>query len=299
MSSRPQSLLLHCSCSSVRPAPAFAQGTIAAWGSNRNGECDVPAPNAGFVAVAAGGIHSLGLKADGRVEAWGDNHYGQCAVPGPNAGFVAVAGGGDHSLGLRTGGTVVAWGRSDSSQCVIPAPNAGFTAIAAGQWHSLGLKADGRIVAWGHSDHGELQCSGAERALRGGGRGWSSQLGPQGRRDDRRLGVEQLRPVRCPRTKCQLRGCGRGDTCTASAFGPTGRSSRGAGTSTGSAMFRRPIANFVAVAGGNTFSLGLRGDGTIRRLGAELLRPVRCPGTEHGVRGGRGRYRLAKSGRSR
>jgi len=33
--------------------------------------------------------------------AWGHNEYGQCDVPSPNSGFVAVAGGGLHSLGLR------------------------------------------------------------------------------------------------------------------------------------------------------------------------------------------------------
>lgn len=33
-----------------------------AWGSNRAYECSVPAPNAGFVAIAAGYGHSLGLK---------------------------------------------------------------------------------------------------------------------------------------------------------------------------------------------------------------------------------------------
>ncbi len=38
-------------------------------------------PNSGFVAIAAGGIHSLGLKDDGSVVAWGDNGVGQCDVP--------------------------------------------------------------------------------------------------------------------------------------------------------------------------------------------------------------------------
>jgi hypothetical protein len=32
-----------------------------AWGYNRFGQCDVPAPNADFVAVAGGMYHSLGL----------------------------------------------------------------------------------------------------------------------------------------------------------------------------------------------------------------------------------------------
>ncbi len=35
----------------------------------------------GFAAVAAGGNHGLGLKADGSIVAWGWNTYGQCDVP--------------------------------------------------------------------------------------------------------------------------------------------------------------------------------------------------------------------------
>ncbi|NIM51884.1 MAG: hypothetical protein GTO22_22010, partial [Gemmatimonadales bacterium] len=50
---------------------------------------------------AAGCEHSLGLKSDGSIVAWGWNDYGQCDVPSPNTGFVAVAGGGFHSLGLK------------------------------------------------------------------------------------------------------------------------------------------------------------------------------------------------------
>ena len=53
------------------------------------------------MAVAAGQYHSLGVKADGSIVAWGDNGYGQCNVPAPNSGFVAVAGGYWHSLGLK------------------------------------------------------------------------------------------------------------------------------------------------------------------------------------------------------
>jgi hypothetical protein len=61
----------------------------------------VPAPNSGFVAVAAGGLHSLGLKADGSIVVWGYNLWGQINVPAPNSGFVAVAAGGVHSLGIQ------------------------------------------------------------------------------------------------------------------------------------------------------------------------------------------------------
>jgi hypothetical protein len=33
-----------------------------AWGSNEYGQCDVAEPNMGFVGIAGGGYHSLGIK---------------------------------------------------------------------------------------------------------------------------------------------------------------------------------------------------------------------------------------------
>ena len=111
-----------------------------AWGYSGHGQCVVPEPNTGFIAVAAGELHSLGLKSDGTIVAWGDNFWTQCDVPDPNSDFVAVAGGGFHSLGLKSDGTIVAWGRNDVFQCDVPAPNADFIAIAGGTLHSLGVK---------------------------------------------------------------------------------------------------------------------------------------------------------------
>ena len=100
----------------------------------------MPSPNTGFIAIAAGGYHSLGLKTDGSIVAWGSNGYGQCTVPLPNTGFTAIAACGMHSLGLKTDGSIVAWGDNYKGQCDVPSPNTGFTAIAAGGYHSLGLK---------------------------------------------------------------------------------------------------------------------------------------------------------------
>jgi len=76
-------------------------GSIVAWGYNSTAQCEVPAPNTDFVAIAAGERHSLGLKADGSIAAWGYNYYGQCEVPAPNTGFAAIAAGSFHSLGLK------------------------------------------------------------------------------------------------------------------------------------------------------------------------------------------------------
>ena len=60
-----------------------AQGSIVGWGSQVIG-VDL---SQGFVAVVAGRYHSLGLKSDGSVVAWGDNKYGQTNLPAPNADF--------------------------------------------------------------------------------------------------------------------------------------------------------------------------------------------------------------------
>jgi len=114
-------------------------GTIVAWGSNASFQCDVPEPNEGFIAVAAGHYHGLGLRRDGVVVVWGNNNYGQWNIPAPNAGFAAVAGGAAHSVGLKRDGTIVAWGWNNHGQCEVPAPGSGFAAAAAGGWHSLGL----------------------------------------------------------------------------------------------------------------------------------------------------------------
>ncbi len=87
---------------------------IVAWGDNSSGQCDVPAPNVDFVAVAGGVGHSLGLKYDGTIVAWGWNFNGQCDVPAPNADFVAIGGGAYHSLGVRSYDAPVervTWGR--------------------------------------------------------------------------------------------------------------------------------------------------------------------------------------------
>ena len=147
-------------------------GFIVAWGKNVDGQCNIPALNEGFVAVAGGGDHSLGLKSDGSIVAWGYSGWGQCNVPAPNENFVAVAAGNEHSLGLKSDGSIVAWGFNDDGQCIIPAPNEGFVALTGGWYHSLGLKLDGTIVAWGSNITG--QCNLPEQnegfvAIAGGG----------------------------------------------------------------------------------------------------------------------------------
>jgi hypothetical protein len=152
-------------------------GEILAWGRNHYGQCSVPYPNTGFVMVAAGGNHSLGLKEDGSIRAWGQNNKGQCNVPSPNSEFVAIAAGTYHSLGLKEDGSIVAWGSNDEGQCSVPAPNTGFVAIAAGAIHSLGLKEDGSIVPWGDNTAGQCSVPPPNSGFSAVAAGWGHSLG--------------------------------------------------------------------------------------------------------------------------
>ena len=116
---------------------------------------DTPTGN-DFVAISAGGRHSLALKSDGSLVAWGFNDDGQVSGTPTGNDFIAIAAGGYHNLALKSDGSLVAWGRTDQGQCNVPAPNTGFVAIAAGYAHSLALKSDGSVVAWGLDDNNQV-----------------------------------------------------------------------------------------------------------------------------------------------
>ncbi|MBV8858902.1 MAG: S8 family serine peptidase [Acidobacteria bacterium] len=179
-----------------------ADGTVWAWGSNQSGQVGVQEqfntfrtrpvqlPGlAGFVAVAAGGAHSLALKSDGTVWAWGSNTSGQVgngtftqAVYAPVqvsglSNVKAIAAGPNYSLAVKTDGTVWGWGSNASgspplasvlglqnaSSTSTPVQLAGLSnvnAVAAGGYHAVALKADGTLVSWGDNQFGQLGDNG-------------------------------------------------------------------------------------------------------------------------------------------
>lgn len=158
-------------CSGAFSLALCADGTLAAWGSNTNGQVgdgnaspsmrplpalvDRSGVLAGrtVVAIATGGSHCLALCSDGVVAAWGNNQFGQLGSNSTDASInrpVLV----DRS-GALAGRKVVA--------------------IAAGSGFSLALCLDGGLVAWG-------------------GSGWSGVLGTKD-------GIESSRvPVRVDQT---------------------------------------------------------------------------------------------------
>ena len=124
-----------------------ANGTIATWGDNTHGQCDLPSPNSDFIAIGAGQFHWVGLKSDGSIVCGGFILGGDITPP-TGTDFVAISAGHRHCLALKTDGSVVGWGINASGEIDCPTSK-NFVAIAAGQFFSVGLKKNGSIMCWG------------------------------------------------------------------------------------------------------------------------------------------------------
>jgi hypothetical protein len=123
-------------------------GSIEVWGFCGAGAHHVPQPNTDWIAVAAGGYSSMGLKSDGALYKWGCfPEEDQVIEPGTR--FIAMACHYQHALAVREDGSVLAWGSNEFGQLNVPEPNSGFVAVACTADSSVGLKADGTIVVWG------------------------------------------------------------------------------------------------------------------------------------------------------
>ncbi len=121
---------------------------------------NVPASTTNIIAMAAGDNHCLALKADGTVAAWGYNGQGQTNVPAGLTNVVSIAAGSTHSLALRGDGTLTAWGTIFPSFATITVPQAATNVVALslgpGAQHALLLKADGTALDWGNINYGSF-----------------------------------------------------------------------------------------------------------------------------------------------
>jgi len=131
---------------------AFAANSIVGWGCDKSGQATPPA-GYNYIAISAGGHHSIALKSDGSIVGWGDNQYGQATPPAGN-NYIAIKAGYFHSLALKSDGSIVGWGYNYFGQKTPPAGN-NYIGISAGGYHSLALKSDGSIVGWGYNEYGQ------------------------------------------------------------------------------------------------------------------------------------------------
>ena len=129
-----------------------SDGLAVACGNNRDGQCDIPALEAGllYTQVSTGPDHTVLLRSDGCAVACGQNEFGQCDIPPLDEGmsYTQVSAGTYHTVLLRSDGHAVACGDNYDDQCTVPSLPEGisYTAVSAGGRHTTLLRSDGRVV---------------------------------------------------------------------------------------------------------------------------------------------------------
>lgn len=131
-------------------------GTVAAFGGNESGECDVRDWK-NIKAVSAGHGYSVGVTTDGRVRFTGDDSYSQSTVTDWSH-ITAIAAGTGHIVGIKDDGSVVAIGRNTQGECEVEAWK-DITAVAAGYDHTLGVDSAGRAAAVGYNGSGQCDVN--------------------------------------------------------------------------------------------------------------------------------------------
>jgi alpha-tubulin suppressor-like RCC1 family protein len=171
-------------------------------------------PGLAYTKIAAGGGHAVALRSDGSLAAWGFNADGECDVPALRPerpmSWRREAG---RTRSLRSDGAVLAWEKQlrPVQRAGVPS-DAELVQLAAGLYHLVALLSDGTIVTWGQDIGAVPGLSG--RQLRRGRLGSSVQRRAPQRRIGRGLGrVQLLRPMEraCAASGPHLRR-GRGRT---------------------------------------------------------------------------------------
>jgi len=248
-------------------------GGVIAWGNNQFGQSTVP-PGLGLVrALAAGGSHSVVLKADGSVVAWGENDFGQCDVPSGLTNVTAVAAGDHHSVALRKDGTVVAWG---NLSWMLPLDLSNVVAIAAGGTHSLALLADGHVFGWGDNGYGQLNAPAGLNDVVGINAGGNHSAAVRSGGGVVVWGDNDFNQTNVPGTLANVVAIAAGDNhCMA--LRSVGVFSGWGDNSSGQTNLPGGGVPYVAVASGSNFNLGLRNNGTIQVWGGTGYGSVSVP----------------------
>lgn len=134
-----------------------SDGTVVTVGNTSSDQNNVTSWT-DIVAVSASWYNTVGLRSNGTVAISGISQYYSQDQVSDWADISAVYAANYHVVGLKSNGTVVAVGDNDYGQCDV-AVWSDIVAVAAGSFHTVGLKSDGTVVAVGDNSHDECNVS--------------------------------------------------------------------------------------------------------------------------------------------
>ena len=145
-----------------------------------------------FIAIAAGGLHSCGVRTDNIIACWGDNYWGQtlCAC-------------GNVSTRIHRREPLVrdrhrqhdyCWGNNHRGQSMRPRES---SKRRHGASHSCALRTDDTITCWGDKEHGETDAPAT--TFLGLTAGASHSCAMSTDNHDYLLGQQPQRSIRCAR----------------------------------------------------------------------------------------------------
>ena len=135
-----------------------------------------PLPPTRWTAVAAGELHTCGIRVDQTLWCWGRNDLGELGlgtdeleldVPAQVGAdtWASVSAAGEHTCGVKTDGTGWCWGENATGQLGdgqdpdLRSPGmvmGAWKVISTGLHHTCGIHADGGLACWGNDEQGEL-----------------------------------------------------------------------------------------------------------------------------------------------
>lgn len=147
----------------------LADGTVAAWGANNNGQATPSSGLQSVIQVAAGDAQTYCLQRDGslkRFGASGNGHFNEAATPADLGPVVEVSCGRFHTVARLASGQVRCWGAGSPGTSGQPhfgqsTPPAALQAsrVDCGEYFTLAVTTAGRVIGWGQNDYG--QCLGS------------------------------------------------------------------------------------------------------------------------------------------
>lgn len=108
-----------------------------------------PAGLRNVVEVAAGAAFFAARRGDGSLACWGDNTFGQCNVPAGIGPVISVDAGKNFTVAVRADGSLRAWGSNSQGETRVPTNFGPAARVRCGELHTMVLLADGSVRAFG------------------------------------------------------------------------------------------------------------------------------------------------------